>query len=60
MVVRKVSWRKVPRPGKDDVIRTRLIFPAVFPAVIKTRNSEGFYEDNLLLQMSEQNSQGGA
>ena len=35
MVVRKVSWRKVPRPGKDDVIRTRLILPSVFPAVKK-------------------------
>ena len=53
-----MSWRKPPRLGKGDIICTRLILPAVFPAVKKTRNSEGFCEDNLPLQMSEQNSQG--
>ena len=60
MTVSKWSWGKSHRPENGDVICTRLILPAVFPAAIKTRNSEGFCEDNLLLQMSEQNSQGGA
>ena len=60
MMILKVPQRKSLRLEKGDVICTRLILPAVFPAAIKTRNSEGFCEDNLLLQMSEQNSQGGA
>ena len=60
MMVSKEPWRKPPIPKQVAVICTRLILPAVFPAVIKTRNSKGFCEDNLLLQMSEQNSQGGA
>ena len=47
MVVPKVSWSKVPKPEKGDVICTRLILPAVFPAVKKTRNSKGFCSDNL-------------
>ena len=35
-------------------------FPSRIPRSQKTRNSKGFCEDNLLLQMAEQNSQGGA
>ena len=58
MTISKVPWRKSPRPEKGDVICTRLILQAVFPAVIETRNSEGFCEDNLLLQRPEQNSHG--
>jgi len=58
MTISKVPWRKPPIPKQVAVICTRLILQAVFPAVIETRNSEGFCEDNLLLQMSEQNSQG--
>ena len=60
MALLKVSWRESPRPEKGVAICTRPILPAVFPAVIKTRNSEGFCEDNLPLQMAERNSQGGA
>ena len=33
-------------------------FPSRIPRSQKTRNSKGFCEDNLLLQMAEQNSQG--
>ena len=58
MALLKVSWRESPRPEKGVAICTRPILPAVFPAVIKTRNPEGFCEDNLPLQMSEQNRQG--
>ena len=58
MTISKVPWRKPPIPKQVAVICTGLILQAVFPAVIETRNSEGFCEDNLLLQMSEQNSQG--
>jgi hypothetical protein len=35
-------------------------FPSRIPRSQKPRNSKGFCEDNLLLQMAEQNSQGGA
>ena len=35
MTVSKWPWRKSPRPGKDDVICTRLILPDVVPAVKK-------------------------
>ena len=35
-------------------------FPSRIPRSQKTRNSKGFCEDNLPLQMAEQNSQGGA
>lgn len=34
-------------------------FTSRIPGSHKTRNSKGFCEDNLLLQMAEQNSQGG-
>ena len=33
MSIPKFSWRKPPKPKKGAVIRTRPIFPAVFPAV---------------------------
>lgn len=33
MMVRKVSWRKVPRPEKGVAICTRLILPDAIPAV---------------------------
>ena len=35
-------------------------FPSRIPRSQKTGNSKGFCEDNLLWQMTEQNSQGGA
>ena len=35
MMVSKWPWRKPPRPEKGAVICTRLILPAVFPAVKK-------------------------
>ena len=54
----KCVTEKRPQTGNGDVIRTRLIFQAVFPAVKKTRNSKGFCEDNLPLQMAEQNLSG--
>ena len=58
MMASNWSWRKPPKPEKVAVICTKLICSAAIPAAIKTRNSEGFCEDNLLVQMSEQNSQG--
>lgn len=58
MMVPNRSWRKGQDAEKSDVICTRLILQAVFPAVKKSCNSKGFCEDNLPLQMSEQNRQG--
>ena len=60
MVVRKVSWRKVPRPGKDDVIRTRLILPSVFPAVKKHAIQRGSVRTICYCKCPNRTAKGGA
>ena len=51
---------KIPQTRKRYRYSHQTDFPSRIPRSQKTRNSKGFCEDNLLLQMAEQNSQGGA
>ena len=51
---------KISQPEKRCLYPHQTDFPSRIPRSQKTRNSKGFCEDNLLLQMAEQNSQGGA
>ena len=41
MTIPETPWRKPPRPGKGDVICTRLILPAAVPTVKKHANQRG-------------------
>ena len=59
MVVPKVSWSKVPKPEKGDVICTRLILPAVFPAVKKHTIRRGSVRTICLCKWPSRTVKGG-
>ena len=54
----QMVMEKIPRTGKRWHYLHQTDFTSRIPGSQKTRNSEGFCEDNLPQQMSEQNSQG--
>ena len=60
MVLQKASWRKIPRPGKGDAICTRLILPAVFPAVKKYGFQRGSERTICLCKDLSRTVKGGA
>ena len=54
----QVVMEKIPQTGKRCRYLHQTDFTSRIPGSQKTRNSNGFCEDNLPLQMSEQNSRG--